>query len=83
MTEYGTDEFLEVEKLSQLQNDLIKTLTKNGPMTRMQIVNTLNRAKTTVHNNLSALINMEKIKKFSQQLNSTGRPVVFFKIKDK
>ncbi len=73
---------VEEKILNHLQNDLVKTLTKNGPMTRTQIVDTLNRPRTTIYDNLAVLINREKVKKFSRQVNSRGRPVVFFKLKE-
>jgi predicted ArsR family transcriptional regulator len=67
---------------NELQGVLIKTLEKNGAMTRAQIVQAIETPRTTVYDNLAILINREVIKKFPRQVNARGRPVVFFKLKE-
>jgi len=67
---------------NELQGDLIKTLEKNGAMTRAQMVQALEKPRTTIYDNLAVLINHEVVKKFSRQVNVRGRPVVFFKLKE-
>ena len=71
-----------IRNLNPLQNNLIKTLEKNGPLTRDQMVQILNKARTTIYDNLAVLINRNMVKKFSRQVNARGRPVVFFKLKE-
>lgn len=73
---------METQKLNPLQEDLVTTLKKNGAMTRSQMVETLNRPRTTIYDNLVGLISQDMVKKFSRQVNSRGRPVVFFKLKE-
>ena len=78
MAEMGklTDEIL----LSPLQKDLIKALEKNGPMTRADIVKSVDKPRTTVYDNLVGLIQHNVVKKYSRPTNSRGRPLVFFKV---
>ena len=78
MTEIGmlSDEIL----LSPLQKDLIKTLERNGPMTRADIVRSLHHPRTTIYDNLVGLIQHNVVKKYSRPTNSRGRPLVFFKV---
>ena len=66
--------------LNPLQKILVKTLEKNGPMTRDQMVKNISRARTTIYDNLSTLIDRNMIKKISRQVNARGRPVIFFKL---
>jgi predicted transcriptional regulator len=68
------------EIFSPLQKELIATLEKNGPMTRADLVNSVDSPRTTVYDNLMRLQNFNLIKKFSRPTNSRGRPLVFFKI---
>lgn len=78
MAEMGklTDEVM----LSPLQKDLIKALEKNGPMTRADIVRSVDKPRTTVYDNLVGLIQHNVVKKYSRPTNSRGRPLVFFKV---
>ncbi|MHA1727805.1 MAG: helix-turn-helix domain-containing protein [Promethearchaeota archaeon] len=82
MEKYNINEIKNMN-LNQLQFDLVKVLQKNGPMTRTQMVATINRARTTIYDNLSVLINRNMVKKISRQVNKRGRPVIFFKLKEK
>ena len=70
------------EDLNPLQENLVDILKKNGPLTRSQMVDMLSKPRTTIYDNLSGLINREMVKKFSRQVNTRGRPVVFFKIQE-
>ncbi len=73
---------IEEEILNPLQENLVDILKKNGPLTRSQMVDMLSKPRTTIYDNLSGLINREMVKKFSRQVNTRGRPVVFFKIQE-
>jgi len=73
---------IEEENLNPLQENLVDILKKNGPLTRSQMVDMLSKPRTTIYDNLSGLINREMVKKFSRQVNTRGRPVVFFKIQE-
>ena len=64
-----------------LQTNLLNLLEKNGPLTRDQMVIMLERARTTIYDNLKVLIEMNLVKRFSRQVNARGRPVVFFSLK--
>jgi predicted ArsR family transcriptional regulator len=75
-------EEIKEENLNPLQEDLVEALKKNGPLTRGQMVEMLDRPRTTIYDNLSGLINRDMVKKFSRQVNTRGRPVVFFKLKE-
>lgn len=78
--EHITNNPIFIKELNPLQQILVKTLEKNGPMTRDQMVNDISRARTTIYDNLSTLIDRNMIKKISRQVNARGRPVVFFKL---
>ncbi|MBD3350855.1 MAG: hypothetical protein GF364_05150 [Candidatus Lokiarchaeota archaeon] len=73
---------MESKELRPLQKDLIDCLEENGAMNRNEIVSLLKIPRTTIYDNLSDLIERNMVKKFSRQVNSRGRPVVFFKIKE-
>ena len=75
-------EEIQEEDLNPLQSDLVDILKKNGPLTRSQMVDLLSKPRTTIYDNLSGLINREMVKKFSRQVNTRGRPVVFFKLQE-
>ena len=75
-------EEIKEEILNPLQEDLVDILKKNGPLTRSQMVDMLSKPRTTIYDNLSGLINRDMVKKFSRQVNTRGRPVVFFKLQE-
>jgi predicted ArsR family transcriptional regulator len=75
-------EEIKEEDLNPLQENLVGILKKNGPLTRSQMVDMLSKPRTTIYDNLSGLINREMVKKFSRQINTRGRPVVFFKLQE-
>ncbi len=67
--------------VSPIQNNLIKTLEKNGPLTRKELVNELKTARTTIYDNLIKLQKQKMIEKFTRNDGKRGRPLVFWKIK--
>ena len=67
---------------SPMQRELIKLLQKNGPMTRAEIVDMINKPRTTVYDNLIGLMTHNLVKKYSRPNNTRGRPNVFFKLID-
>ncbi len=67
--------------LSPTQNNLIKILQVNGPMTRRDLVNQLKVPRTTIYDNLVKLQKQKVIEKFSRNNGKRGRPLVFWKIK--
>ncbi|UYP46552.1 hypothetical protein NEF87_002837 [Candidatus Lokiarchaeum ossiferum] len=67
---------------SPLQRELLNMLEKQGPMTRSDLVKSVNHPRTTVYDNLTRLQNHQLIRKYSRPTNSRGRPLVFFKLLD-
>ena len=67
--------------LSPTQNSLMKLLQVNGPMTRKDLVNQLNTARTTIYDNLLKLQKRKVVEKFTRNNGKRGRPLVFWKIK--
>ena len=68
------------EIFSPLQRRMIELLEKNGPMTRADIVRSVDSPRTTVYDNLMRLQNYNLVRKFSRPTNTRGRPLVFFKL---
>lgn len=68
------------EIFSPLQKEMIALLEKNGPMTRKDIVQSVDAPRSTVYDNLMRLQRFNLIKKFSRPTNTRGRPLVFFKL---
>jgi uncharacterized membrane protein len=73
---FDEDEIL----FSPIQKEIISLLEKNGPMTRADLVKSLESPRTTVYDNLMRLSNHNLIKKISRPTNSRGRPLIFFKL---
>lgn len=67
--------------LSPTQNNLIKILQVNGPMTRRDLVYQLKVPRTTIYDNLIKLQKRKVIEKFTRNNGKRGRPLVFWKIK--
>ncbi len=65
---------------SPLQRELLNVLEKRGPMTRSDLVKSVQHPRTTVYDNLTRLQNHQLIRKYSRPTNSRGRPLVFFKL---
>lgn len=72
-------ESFESTGLNHFQKTLFNTL--SNPMTRQELVEALNRPRTTIYDNLNVLMNQNKVTKFSRQVNPRGRPFVYFKQK--
>jgi len=69
------------EFISPIQHDIIKSLEKNGPLTRKELVNELKTARTTIYDNLKKLMKMKRVEKFTRNDGKRGRSLVFWKIK--
>ena len=67
------------EFLTPIQNTLIKTLKKIGPMTRRELVNQLNTPRTTIYDNLLKLQKIKLVEKYARNNGNRGRPLVFWK----
>ena len=65
--------------LTPIQNTLIKTLKKIGPMTRRELVNQLNTPRTTIYDNLLKLQKIRLVEKYARNSGNRGRPLVFWK----
>jgi predicted transcriptional regulator len=66
------------EMFTPLQINLIKTLEKNGALTRRELVKQLKRPRTTIYDNLVKLKKKELVKKYSRNNNKQGRPKVYW-----
>jgi predicted HTH transcriptional regulator len=64
--------------MSPLQKQIMKELTENGSMDRNELVQRLNKPRTTVYDNIVGLINNHYIVKRAEPLNARGRPLVKF-----
>jgi len=64
-----------------LQKELVEALNKKGPMTRAELVDSINKPRTTIYDNLMGLMRHDLVKKYSRPTNEKGRPLVFFKVK--
>jgi len=67
--------------LSPIQNNLIKTLKQDGPLTRRDLVNQLNTPRTTIYDNLIKLQKRKVVEKFTRNNGKRGRPLVFWKLR--
>jgi len=65
-----------------LQNNLIKILENNGPITRRELVRNLKIPRTTIYDNLLKLQKKKMIERFSRNNGTRGRPLVFWRIKE-
>ena len=70
------------EFLTPIQSNLIKTLKNVGPLTRRELVKTLETPRTTIYDNLVKLQKRKFIEKFTRTDGKRGRPLVFWKFKD-
>ena len=66
--------------LSILQDQIMKILEINGPMTRNELVKALKSARTTLYDNLIKLERLELIKKYNHNNGLIGRPLVYWKL---
>jgi len=65
-----------------LQIQLIIELHKNGPLNRKDLTKILNKARTTVYDNLARLERLNIVSKFSINKGERGRPIVYWKLKN-
>jgi len=65
---------------SLLQHNIIIELNKNGPLTRRDLVKKLNKARTTIYDNLSKLQKRKIVSKFSRNNRERGRPQIFWEL---
>ena len=68
------------ENASPLQHNIIIELYKNGPLTRRELVKKLNKARTTIYDNLLKLQKKEIVSKFARNNGERGRPQIFWKL---
>lgn len=65
-----------------LQDHLVSTLEKEGPLTRNQLVKQLNTPRTTIYDNLLKLQKRKILEKYTRSSGKRGRPLVFWKLKE-
>lgn len=68
--------------VSPLQQNLIKILNREGPLTRKELVIQLRTPRTTIYDNLLKLQKRKVVEKFIRNNSTRGRPLVFWKIRD-
>jgi hypothetical protein len=68
--------------ITAFQNTLIKTLEKDGPLSRKQLSIKLTKARTTIYDNLLKLQKKRIIEKFTISDGKRGAPVVYWSIKE-
>jgi len=64
--------------LTHIQQHIIEELSYGKPMSRRELVEKLERARTTIYNNLEKLQNEKLVEKFSRNNGNRGRPVVLW-----
>ena len=74
--------FEDESMFSPLQKELLQLLEDKGPMTRADLVKSVESPRTTVYDNLMRLSNYNLVRKFSRPTNFRGRPLVFFKLSE-
>lgn len=67
--------------LTPIQSQIIKALTKKGPMHRKSLVEELNTPRTTIYNNLLKLQKRKLVEKYGDNNGKRGRPLVYWKLK--
>jgi len=68
--------------LTPIQNNLLKKLDENGPLTRRELVKKLETPRTTIYDNLIKLQKRRLVEKFTRNNGKRGRPLVLWKIND-
>ena len=66
--------------MSPIQFRLLKSLCKDGPLTREDICEKLNTPWTTTFDNLLKLEKKKYVKRFTKETGRKGRPPVFWEI---
>lgn len=67
-------------EFAELEIEIFEILQENGAMTRSELVKKIQRPRTTIYDNMVAMIQKKIIKKYTRMLNRRGRPIVFFKL---
>jgi len=65
---------------TQLQQSILDLLTKQCPLPRRDIVKQLQRARTTIYDNLIKLEKQNIVEKFVRNSGTRGRSLVFWKL---
>lgn len=68
--------------LLPIQVNILKTLIKQGPMARRDLVKQLKTPRTTIYDNLNKLQKKRVVEKFTRNDGTRGRPLVFWKVKE-
>ena len=71
------------ETASPLQHNIISELHKSGPLTRKELVGKLNKARTTIYDNLLKLQKINVVTKFARNNGERGRPTIYWKLATK
>lgn len=67
---------------TDLQKKIVELLGSKGPMTRGEMVEQLQIARTTIYDSLAKLIGRNLVDKYPVNNNRRGRPKVFWTVKD-
>ena len=67
-----------MEYLTPIQYDLLNELSKGISLTRNDLVETLNKSRTTLYDNLEKLEKKKLIKRYRKQNGLVGRPLTFW-----
>lgn len=70
------------EFLTPLQDNLIKILNEEGPITRRSLVKLLETPRTTIYDNLAKLEKRKVVERTLRNNGKRGRPIVLWKLKD-
>lgn len=61
---------------------ILEVLTKQGPLTRKQLVKETEIARSTIYDSLLRLMLKKYVSKYSEKPRGPGRPKVFFQIRE-
>lgn len=76
-----TCELLRDPRVTPLQKNIISVLKDSGPITRNKLVEKLDRARTTIYDNLAKLMKNNRVRSFpSHDGKKRGRPLVLFEL---
>ena len=64
--------------MTPIQAELFKTLSHGISLTRADLVKKLDRARTTIYNNLEKLEKQKLIQRYRKQNGLVGRPLTFW-----
>jgi len=72
-------EFNDETFFSPIQTAILAILQKNGPMTRAELVKSINQPRSTIYDNLMRLMSHNLVTKYSLPTGGQGHPPVFFR----